>query len=385
MSIGVRPYRIDVAQADLDDLLARLARRRLPDQPDGVNWETGTELGFMQHLLEYWLNRFDWRVQETRLNALPQYVVQVGEIPVHFICIEGRGSDPIPLLLGHGWPGSFVEFLKIIPLLTDPASWGHPSTLSFTVVAPSLPGFCLSYQEGQPRLSAQEMATCLNELMTTHLGFSRYGVQGGDWGASVAASMALQRPDSVLGIHLNFLPLQRNLQWVMDSQTDHREYAEELVRWQREEGAYGSIQGTRPQTLAYAMSDSPVALAAWIVEKMRAWCDCGGDLTSVLSLDDVLTNISLYWFTNCSNSAFWPYYARAHGSWPIPDGTKVQTPLGYCEFPKEILRPPRSLAQKSFEDIRQWNSMSRGGHFAAWEQPHALATEIFSFFEKLRS
>jgi microsomal epoxide hydrolase len=290
----------------------------------------------------------------------------------------------MPLLLAHGWPGSVFEFLELVPRLADPARFGGDPADAFTVVAPSLPGFGLSFAPGQPRFSVEAIADCLADLMTV-LGYQRFAAQGGDWGAFVASRLGHAHAERMIGIHLNLMPLRRDPDMVADPTPEERTYLDELAAWLKEETGYQWIQGTRPQTLAFALTDSPAGLAAWIVEKFRAWSDCDGDVESVFTKDQLLANISLYWFTGAIGSSFWPYYARMHGPWPIPAGATIGVPTGYCEFPREILRPPRSLAARTYSDIRRWSVMPRGGHFAALEQPDALAREIRAFFRPLRT
>jgi microsomal epoxide hydrolase len=384
MSRQPEPFRLHVPDDAIADLRDRLERTRLPDQAPGAPWAYGTDVGYMRELVRYWRNDFDWRAQEARLNALPQYRAQLHEVDVHFLHVPGNGPDPCPLLLAHGWPGSVFEFLELIPRLADPARFGGEPADAFTVVAPSLPGFGLSFAPGQPRFGVEAIADCLANLMTDVLGYQRFAAQGGDWGAFVASRLGYAHAERMIGIHLNLLPLRRDLNMVADPTPEERRYLDELAAWIKEETGYQWIQGTRPQTLAFALTDSPAGLAAWIVEKFRAWSDCGGDLELVFTKDQLLANISLYWFTGAIGSSFWPYYARMHGPWPIPEGATIDVPTGYCAFPREILRPPRSLAARTYADLRRWSVMPRGGHFAAMEQPDALAEEVRAFFRPLR-
>ncbi len=364
------------------DLRERLARTRFPDQGPGEPWAYGTDLAYMRELVGYWHGRFDWRAQEALLNAFPQFRVPLHGIDLHFLHVPGKGPDPCPLLLSHGWPGSVLEFVEIIPRLADPARFGGDAADAFTVVAPSLPGYGLSFAPGQRRFGVEPIAQCFAELMSSVLGYHRFAVQGGDWGSFIVSRIGAAHPDRVIGIHLNLMPLRRDPAMVANPTSDERKYLDELAMWLKEETGYQWIQGTRPQTLAFALADSPAGLAAWIVEKFRAWSDCGGDLETVFTKDRLLANIALYWFTGAIGSSFWPYYARMHGTWPIPD--TIAVPTGHCAFPREILRPPRSLAARTFTDIRRWSVMPRGGHFAAMEQPEALAREIRDFFRPLR-
>ena len=363
----ITPFRLQVAQAQLDDLNGRLARTRFPDEPPLEPWSTGTSLSYMKALVQYWHTSFDWRAQEAELNRLRQFKAKLGGIELHFIHEPGKTPDAMPLLLSHGWPGSIVEFRRLIPLLTE----------RFTVVAPSLPGYTLSFQPGQKRFGVEEIADLFAELMTGVLGYRRFGAQGGDWGAFVSSVLGWRHPEKLIGIHLNLLAVRRDPKEPAQS-AEEQAYLGELSHWLKEETGYQWIQGTRPQTLAYGLTDSPAGLAAWIAEKFRKWSD------EEVSRDDLLTNVALYWFTGAIGSSFWPYYARLHGPWPIPHGRTVDVPAGYAEFPKEILRPPRSLAARTYTDLRRWTVMQRGGHFAALEQPAALAREIHEFFTGLQ-
>jgi len=366
-------FRLQVPEAALADLRERLARTRWPDEPPFETWSTGTSLAYLKDLLEYWRQGFDWRAAEAKLNAFPQFTVPVKGVDLHFIHARGRGKNPVPLLLSHGWPGSVFEFLKIIPLLQE----------HFTVVAPSLPGYGLSFKPGQKRFGSEDMAEAFAELMTGVLGYQRFGCQGGDWGASISSVLGYRYPERLIGIHLNLLVVRRDLNF-SSGDSERQKYKQQLTKFLKEETGYQAIQGTKPQTLAYGLTDSPAGLAAWIVEKFRTWSDCGGNPENAISRDEMLADISLYWFTGAIGSSFWPYYARLHGGWPIPEGKTVDVPVGYAEFPKEILSPPRSLAEKTYTDIRRWSAMPKGGHFAALEQPEALARDIAEFFRPLR-
>ena len=384
MGATPEPFELHVPDAAIADLGARLARTRFPDQPPGAPWATGTDVAWLRGLVDHWRESFDWRAAEARLNAFPQYKVALAGIDLHFLHVPGAGPDPCPLLLAHGWPGSVVEFLELIPRLTDPARFGGDAAESFTVVAPSLPGYGLSFAPGQTRFAVAEIADCFAALMTDVLGYRRYAAQGGDWGSFIVSLLAHAHPERMIGIHLNLLPLRRDPKMVADPSPEERGYLDQLAGFLKEETGYQWIQGTRPQTLAFALTDSPAGLAAWIVEKFRTWSDCGGDLDSVFTKDQLLANIALYWFTGAIGSSFWPYYARMHGPWPIPDGATIDVPCGYAEFPREILHPPRSLAARVYSDIRRWSVMARGGHFAAMEQPEALAEEVRAFLRPLR-
>ncbi len=365
------PFRLQVPDAALAELRERLSRTRWPDEPPLEPWSTGTSLAYAKELCEYWRTRFDWRAWEARLNAFPQFTAPVSGIELHFIHAPSKNPQALPLLLSHGWPGSVFEFHKLIPLLTP----------HFHVVAPSLPGYGLSFKPGQRRFGVEDIAQCFAELMD-QLGYPRYGVQGGDWGASIATRMGYAHAAQVAGIHLNLLAVRRDTKLAAPT-PEEQVYLKQLSHFLNEESGYQWIQGTKPQTLAFGLTDSPAGLAAWIAEKFRAWSDCGGTIENAISRDEMLANISLYWFSGAIGSSFWPYYARRHGPWPVPEGRTVDVPAAYAEFPKEIIRPPRSLAQKMYTDIRRWSVMPRGGHFAALEQPELLAQDVIAFFETL--
>jgi len=377
------PFRVQVGEEVLADLRQRLGRVRWPDEAPGPAWGYGTGLAYMKELVAYWQERYDWRRHEAALNQFRQCTAPVAGITLHFIHEEGRGPRPLPLLLSHGWPGSVWEFHRIIPLLTDPARFGGDPADSFTVVAPSLPGYGFSFAPGQPRFGIVEIADAFASLMTEVLGYRRFAAQGGDWGGFVTSRLGAAYPERLAGIHVNLLAVKREVLRDSAPSEEERAYFDELRRWLNEETGYQWIQGTRPQTLAYGLTDSPVGLAAWIIEKFRAWSDCGGDVERRFSKDVLLTNIMIYWITGAINSSFWPYYARFHQPWPIPDGQRIEVPTAYAAFPKEIVRPPRSLAERMY-NIRRWTAMPAGGHFAALEEPEALAADIRAFFRDLR-
>jgi pimeloyl-ACP methyl ester carboxylesterase len=378
------PFSLHVPDADITDLKARLARTRLPDQAPDEPWSYGTDVTWLGDLLAYWRDSFDWRAQEARLNDFPQVMVPIAGIQMHALHVPGIGPDPMPLLLLHGWPGSVFEFLDMIPRLTDPARFGNDPTDAFTVVVPSLPGYGLSFQPGQKRFGIEAMADAVTDLMTA-LGHQRFGAQGGDWGAAVCTKLGLEHAERIIGVHLNFLSaVRRDPSLFTDPAPEVQAFAAELAQFVKEETGYQVIQGTKPQTLAFALNDSPSGLAAWFVEKFRTWTDCAGNPETALTRDQMLADIAFYWFTGCIGASFWPYYERLHGPWIVPAGHTVDVPVGYAEFPREILHPPRSVAAQTFSDIRRWSVMPRGGHFAAMEQPQALAGEIRAFFRDLR-
>ncbi|MGI4812448.1 MAG: epoxide hydrolase family protein [Janthinobacterium lividum] len=383
MSANPAAFSLHIPDAAIEELRQRLSMTRYADPLPGEPWAYGTDVRWLRELVEYWREHFDWRAQEARVNAFPQYKVSLHGVDLHYLHVQGNGPEPLPLLLSHGWPGSIYEFLEIIPRLTDPGRFGGDPKDAFTVVVPSLPGYGLSYRAGQASLSIPQITDCFAELMTDVLGYARFGAQGGDWGAFITSRLGLAYADRMLGIHLNLMPLPRDPN-AHASTPQEQAYLLEVGNWVKEGTGYSAIQGTRPQTLAASLADSPAGLAAWISDKFRSWSDCGGDIASAISIDALLANISLYWFTGSIGASFWPYYARAHDAPIIPDGAVITVPTGYAAFPAEFLLPPRSLAEKVYPNIHRWTEMPHGGHFAAMEQPQALAAEIAQFFRPLR-
>jgi pimeloyl-ACP methyl ester carboxylesterase len=379
-----RPFTVHVPDDVLADLRDRLTRVRWPDQVPGAGWQFGTDPIYLRELIDYWRDGFDWRAQEAKLNSFRQFTVPIGGLDLHFSHQPGIGPSPLPLLVSHGWPGSVWEFHKIIPLLTDPARFGGDPADAFTVVAPSLPCYGFSFQANQPRLSRVEMVDAFATLMTGVLGYDRFGAQGGDIGASVTARLAEAYPDRLAGIHLNTVGFIRSVDPPPNPTPEEAEYRRDQQAWQTEEAGYQWIQGTKPQTLAYGLTDSPVGLAAWIVEKFRSWSDCGGDVERRFDKDELLTNVTIYWATGAINSSFWPYYSIRHGDWGPTAQTRIEVPTGFAAFPREISRPPRSIVERTF-NIQRWTPMPAGGHFAALEEPAALAADIRAFFRPLRS
>ena len=381
--ISPKPFDIHISDDILSDLKERLSRTRWPDEIPGAGWTCGTDLAYLKALVDYWRDQFDWRKQEAELNSFRQYTVPMAGIELHFIHEPGHGPNPMPLLISHGWPGSVLEFQNLIPMLTDPARFGADPADSFTVVAPSLAGYTFSFRPNQERFGAEQIAEVFGQLMTDVLGYERFAAQGGDWGAFVTSRLAYDLPDRLYGIHLNFLVVPRDPAALKNPTDEERRYLEELKHFLKEETGYQWIQGTKPQTLSYGLTDSPAGLAAWIVEKFYSWSDCRGDLDGYLGRDTILSNIMLYWASGAIGSSFWPYYARLHGPSPVPTDRRIEVPTGYVEFPKEIYKPPRSVAERAY-NIQRWTVKERGGHFAAMEQPHVLAEEIRAFFRQFR-
>jgi pimeloyl-ACP methyl ester carboxylesterase len=373
------PFRSETTDAQLDDLRDRLARTRFAPALSGDEWTHGTPPGYLAELVEYWRDTFDWRAAEQRLNALPQFTADLDGQTVHFVQAKGVGPAPFPLIFTHGWPGSFWEVHKIIGPLTDPAAHGGDPADAFDVVAPSLPGYGFSPHPGTSGIGPAAIADLFDKLMVQVLGYPRYGAQGGDWGAAITSSLGREHGDTVAAIHLNLMLGGPTAQ---DLTQAEQAYLDGIKRWRDEESGYGHIQGTRPSTLAAGLSDSPAGLAAWIVEKFRAWSDCDGDVESVFSKDDLLTNITLYWLTNTIGSSARLYYEAMHAA--SFNTAYVQTPTGYASFAKEISTPPREWVARGY-NLTRFTEFERGGHFAALERPDDLVTEIREFFRPYRT
>ena len=381
---AIRPFRIAVPDSTLTDLQERLASTRLPDAGPGAPWQYGTDRGYLEGLLAYWREGFDWRAQERRLNELDHFITTIDGVDVHFIHARSSNPDAMPLLLTHGWPGSFVEFMDLVGPLTDPAAYGGDPADAFHVVIPSLPGFGFSEKPIEPGYNPEKMADVLAALMA-RLGYDRYGAQGGDWGAIIGRSLAGNYPGHVIGLHSNFMTGGAPV-GVTDPNEGVPE-AELALRAERTEAfaegsAYQDIQGTKPQTLGYGLNDSPAGLAAWIVEKFHGWTDNDGNPESAITRDVMLTNITLYWVTESIASSTRIYYESRHTPATRPVRF-VEVPTGVAVFPKEIYFVPRRWAESRY-NITRWTMMPRGGHFAALEEPELLVEDIRAFFHDLR-
>ena len=380
---AIRPFTIRVPDSVLVDLKQRLARARFPGEIAGSGWDYGTNLAYLKELVTYWRDRFDWRAAERRLNQFDQFTTAIDGLEVHFIHQRSKNPGALPLAVTHGWPGSIVEFTKIIGPLTDPAAHGANPADSFHVVAMSLPGFGFSGKPNERGYGPERMAGVLAKLMA-RLGYTRYGVQGGDWGGNISRFAALNDASHVIGAHLNFCqggpPAGVTDPTAGVPAADLERMRARQAFFETERG-YFLEQSTKPQTVGYALDDSPVGLAAWIVEKFRSWCDCDGDVDKKFSKDDLLTNIMLYWVTQSGASSARIYFEnlRAGGGPP----RRVEVPTACAVFPKEIAIPPRRWAEAQY-NVTRWTEMPRGGHFAALEQPDLLVDDIRAFFRDLR-
>jgi epoxide hydrolase len=372
----VEPFRIAVADAEVDDLRDRLRRTRWPEPETVDDWSQGVPHAYMRELCDYWASDYDWRATEERLNALPQFRTEIDGLGIHFVHARSRSRDAMPLVLTHGWPGSIVEFEKVIGMLTE----------DFHVVVPSLPGYGFSDRPARTGWGIERIADAWAALMA-RLGYERYGAAGSDWGTSISTLLGQRHRAHLLGIHL-IPPLAPPDPATLDDPTDaERAALAELERASEWESGYSQEHATRPQTIGYSLTDSPAGLCAWIVEKFWSWTDCDGHPENVLTRDELLDSVMLYWLprTGASSARLYWESIRQVNQWiggEVP--ARVDVPAGCSVFPKEIQRPSRRWAERRFTDIRHWNEPPRGGHFAAMEQPELFVSELRSFFQLVR-
>lgn len=384
LNTSITPFQYHVSDAVLDDIRSRVINYPWHEMPDDGGWEYGTNMNYLKKLCAYWVDEFDWRAQEAHINSFSHFKAPVDGIDMHFIREEGSGPNPMPLVISHGWPGSVAEFFDLIEPLAHPEKFGGNVEDAFTVIAPSLPGFGFSGRPPRP-YGPRKMADVFNSLMTNTLGYESYLAQGGDWGGAICSWLGYDHAPACSAIHINVLTMRHP----DGPQTPEEEtWSEQFDRDQIMQNGYRTQQATRPQTLSYAMMDSPVGIAAWLVEKFNSWSDVeNNDIESVYSKDELLTNIMIYITTRTFNSASWIYYGRREEGGRIlsPEGHRVEVPTGCAIFPAEMLNwPPRSYAERIY-NIQHWTEMPRGGHFAAMEEPEMLLNDIRKFARTLRS
>jgi pimeloyl-ACP methyl ester carboxylesterase len=381
----IEPFSLPFSQSAVDDLHDRLYRTRWPDESPGSSWMYGFDRQCLQEICRYWIDTFDWKAQVERLSVVSHFRFHSSAGNIHFIHERGKGPAPIPLVLTHGWPGSFVEMLHILPLLTDPAAHGADPADAFDVVIPSLPGFGFSDQPAAPGMNSFRIAGLWVELMQA-LGYERFAAQGGDIGAGVSTALGLRHAGHIMGIHLNYIPgsYRPHLEGTAKPSAAEQKFLADAARWYEENGAYAHVQATRPQTAAYGLNDSPAGLAAWILEKFRNWSDCDGDLYANFSPDELLSNVTLYWMTQTIHSSFRLYFENRRAPLHLEKEGFVHIPCAIAHFPKEILFPPREWVERGY-NVHRWTEMPRGGHFAAAEQPELLAEDIRAFFRFART
>ncbi|MEJ7935291.1 epoxide hydrolase [Sphingobium sp. AN558] len=374
----IRPFTLTIDQAELDDLNRRIDRTRWPERETVDGWEQGVPTDRLRRLVDYWRNGYDWRRCEAMLNGFGQYKTLIDEIDVHFLHIRSPHANAMPLLLTHGWPGSVIEFHKVIGPLSDPVAHGGDAADAFHLVVPSLPGFGFSGKPAHSDIGVETIARMWATLMQ-RLGYDRYVAQGGDWGSAVTVSLGVQAPPGLAGVHLNMMTVMPP---DLGSDLDAAEQAAvaKAKHFADVESAYARLQATRPQTIGYLLADSPVGQAGWIYEKLRTWSDCDGEVETIFTDDEMLDTIMLYWLTNSGASSARLYWESMGSFRPH----RIDLPLGYSQFPAEIMAPPRKWAEVVFSNIIHWNSLDKGGHFAAFEQPALFVDEIRTCFRQLR-
>ena len=373
----IKPFSANISEEILYDLQTRIKNTRWTDELTDSNWSYGTSLSFMKELSNYWLNNFDWRKVEAGINSFPNFIANIDGHEIHFIHVKGKGKRSIPLIITHGWPGSFLEMMKLIPLLTE------DEDVSFDLVIPSIIGFGYSGASNVEGCNSAFVADLWQKLML-ELGYKKYGAQGGDIGSGVSIWLSLKYPENVIGLHLNYIsssykPYLKEGEQLTAEVIAFQKFAQ---NWASKEGAYSYIQSTKPQTLAYGLNDSPIGLCAWIIEKFNTWSDNGGNIYAVFSKDELLANVTLYWITQTIHSSIRMYNENSKHPLQFGENDFIKVPVGFAKFPKELPIPPRSFIEKSFY-ITHWTEMPFGGHFAGMEQPKLLSNDIIKFFGSL--
>ncbi|MFD5828071.1 epoxide hydrolase family protein [Lentzea sp. NPDC060358] len=375
------PFAPRTSRAAIEDLRARIRATRWPDSPEDAGWSLGTDLGYLRELAAYWADGFDWPAQEAALNRLPRFQTAVGGLMIHHV--HARAAGPaLPLVLSHGWPDSFWRYSKVIPLLTDPGAHGGDPADAFDVVVPDMPGYGYSQRPAGAPLDSAAVAGLWAELMRG-LGYTRFGAAGGDIGGTVSQFLAVDHPEQVVAVHRMSPGIPVFTGDPADLSPEERTWLASWPAWSGTEGAYASMHRTRPQTAAYGLSDSPVGLAAWIVEKMRAWSDCGGDVERSFTKDEILTNVTIYWLTGTIGSSMRMYHANSAIP-PERTARRVEVPSGFSAFPGDFLPAPRAWLDRVANTTRV-TEPERGGHFAPFEEPELYAAELREFFRPYRS
>jgi len=379
----IKPFKINISEETLENIYDKVKKYPWHEMPDDSGWQYGTNLNYMKEISKYWVSKFDWKKNETEINKFSNFKTKIDNIDLHFIREKGSGKNSMPLLLCHGWPGSFVEFIKIIEKLAHPERFGGKVEDSFDVIVPSLPGFGFSSRPSRP-IGPRKMASIFNDLMIKKLGYKKYLSQGGDFGGAISTWLGYDFPNTCKAIHINIMIVRHP----DGPQTqEEKNWDEKFEKDQLIENGYRTQQATKPQTLSYAMMDSPVGVAAWIIEKMNGWSDIkNNDIESIYSKDTLLVNIMIYLITKTFNTASWIYYGRREegGRFLPKDGHRVEVPTAAALFPKEYLEwPPKSYVERIY-NVQRWTKMPRGGHFAALEQPDLLVKDIVLFAKTVR-
>lgn len=373
----IKKFTVKIPQSELDELNERIKRTRWPDEMSNSGWKYGTNLSYLKELAHFWQNDFDWRAVEKQINSFPNFIADIDGHSIHFLHIKSERKNAVPLIITHGWPGSFLEMLKIIPYLT--ASGDVPIDL----VIPSIMGFGFSEKPIENGSDYEFNADLWHQLML-ELGYPTYGVQGGDIGAGISIKMAQKYPENIIGLHLNYIsdsyvPYQSENESAGPNILNFRKH---IKQWNEQEGAYASVQSTKPLSLAYGLTDSPIGLCGWIIEKFNAWSDNDGHIENSFTKEELLANVTLYWFTQTQHSSVRMYHEIGLNPLKFDKDDFVTVPVGFAKFPKEIHVPPRGYVEKGF-NLVHWSELPQGGHFPALEHPQLLAGDIITFFQKL--
>ena len=375
----ITPFRIDIADQELEDLKARLANTRWPEKETPADWSQGIPLAYVREVAEYWLNAYDWRRGEARINAFDQFKTMIENVDIHFLHVRSPHENALPLVMTHGWPGSIVEFLKVIGPLIRPDEHGGDAGDAFHVVCPALPGYGFSGKPAVIGWGVEKIADAWAVLMA-RLGYDRYVAQGGDWGALVTVNIGPRDPEHCAAIHLNMVIATPDPDTMGDLTPAEQQALEGVAYYRDWDSGYSKQQSTRPQTLGYGLVDSPVGQMAWIFEKFWRWTDCDGHPENALTRDEMLDNVMLYWLTRSGASSarlYWESFGK-------PRDGEIATPTGCSVFPKEIFRASRRWADRRYSNIIHWNELDKGGHFAAFEQPELFVTEVRDCFRSMR-
>jgi pimeloyl-ACP methyl ester carboxylesterase len=380
----IEPFRIRIDDHDIEDLRRRLRETRWSQSVDGAGWAMGMDAAYLRSLSDYWCNQFDWRTVEVTLNRLPHFQVRTNAGSLHFVHLKGSGAHPIPIVLTHGWPSTFAELLKLGQMLATPSMFGAASSEAFDVVVPSLPGYAFSSGPSTVGTNVFTIADQWATLMAT-LGYSKFMAHGGDIGAGVSTALGLRHSDRLLALHLNYIPgsYQPDIPESTPLTPEETQFFARRSAWHDQEGGYSHVQSTKPDVLAPSLNDSPVGLAAWMVDKFRSWSDCDGDVERRFTCDEILTTVSLYWFTRSMPSAIRLYWEARKHPLKFAPGEKVNVPVAIAHFPREIPIPPRTYVERGY-NVTRWTEMPKGGHFAAHEEPVSLADDIRAFARQFR-
>jgi len=372
-----KPFEIHFNESVVEDLKDRLSQTRWPNEIENTKWEAGANLAYLKELCDYWQHNYDWKKNETYLNSFQHYRSDIDGTGIHFIYEKAKGKRSVPVLLTHGYPDSFVRFLKLIPLLT-----ADENGVSFDLVIPSIPGFGFSDKPVEPGMTPKRIASLFHKLMTEELGYTKFLAQGGDWGSSITEQIAIEYPDALLGYHMTDIPYYHLFAVPPNDLTaPEKKFMEAGKKWQVKEGGYAMLQSSLPQTLGYGLNDSPAGLAAWIIEKFYRWSDCNGNLENCFSKDELLNNLNIYWLTQTINSANRIYYETAQQA-PPGNFKKIEVPAAITMYPKDLVIAPREYAERIY-NVQQWTEMTKGGHFAAMEQPELFSEDIRKFANKI--